>query len=233
MKNEEYLKITNAVYALLDLFPDDDPLRNKAKEKALAVLDDLIAVGFLMGIEKEKTAGQAVNDIESLLSYLNLANLRGFLSKLNLIIVIEQYQKIIQEIKPIADALKQRQAMVVPAGEAALAGTSFLDHARPAAEGGKWNKISELLSVKDVTAKKETLPAKTRPSAGREKNSDRQDKIIKILGEKGKAQVADLKQIMPEVTKRTLRRDLDDLLKRAKVDRVGEWNQTFYQIRTS
>lgn len=233
MENDQYLKITNAVYSLLDLFPDGEPLKNKTKEKSLAVLDNLIASGFLAGPEKEKTAAEAIDDIQILLSYLNLGNLRGFLSKINLIIVSEQYHKIIQDLKPIADALRQEQAVAVTIQESAFAKAT-------ADEGRKWNKISELLPVTSIAGKKEA-PLKSAPSivlAGankrpKEKNNSRQEQIIKILGEKGKVQVADLKQIMPDVSKRTLRRDMDDLLKRQKVDRIGEWNQTFYQIRIS
>lgn len=62
------------------------------------------------------------------------------------------------------------------------------------------------------------------------KLSDRQEEILKVLKTQEKAQVADFKKALPNVTKRTLRRDLDDLLKKERVVRVGEWNQVFYQI---
>ncbi|MBI2050007.1 MAG: DeoR/GlpR transcriptional regulator [Candidatus Staskawiczbacteria bacterium] len=60
--------------------------------------------------------------------------------------------------------------------------------------------------------------------------SERQKKILQILNEKGKAQVSDFKNVLIDVTKRTIRRDLDELLKNGKIVRVGEWNQVFYQI---
>jgi hypothetical protein len=231
MENEKYLKATNAVYELLDLFPDEEPLKNRTKEKALAILDDLISVNFLAGPEKEKIAFQTINDIEMLLGCLNLANCRGFLTKLNLIIIAEEYNKIIKEIKPIADAYKENLSLFK--NEPALA------EPRPALPERKWNKISELLPVAGPVAEepKKEIPPKTvlvppAPRPPKENNTSRQDKIIKILQERGKAQVADLKQVMPDVTKRTLRRDIDDLLKKEKITRMGEWNQTFYQIRT-
>jgi hypothetical protein len=234
MENEKYLKTTNAVYELVDLFPDEDPLKNRTKEKTLAILDDLISVNFLTGPEKEKIALQTINDIEMLLGCLSLANCRGFLTKLNLIIIAEEYNKIIQEIKPIADAYKQNVSL--------FRNEPVVAQPRVAGPERKWNKISELLPVAELVAeapKKETpqkavlVPAAPAPRQPRENNSSRQEKIIKILQERGKAQVADFKQVMPDVTKRTLRRDIDDLLKREKINRVGEWNQTFYQIRTS
>ena len=61
--------------------------------------------------------------------------------------------------------------------------------------------------------------------------SDRQKKILGLLKEKEKAQVWEIKQALPEVSKRTLRRDFRDLLEYGLVERLGEKNNTFYQVR--
>jgi len=61
--------------------------------------------------------------------------------------------------------------------------------------------------------------------------SERQKKIIEILRSKEKTQVWELQKVLPEVTKRTLRRDLDDLLQLNLVERQGEWNEVFYRLK--
>lgn len=61
--------------------------------------------------------------------------------------------------------------------------------------------------------------------------SSRQEKIMDLIKGKGRAQVWELQKLLSEVTKRTLRRDLDDLLKRNLIERAGEWNAIFYRIR--
>lgn len=58
----------------------------------------------------------------------------------------------------------------------------------------------------------------------------RQEKMLEIMRYKEKVQVWELKKLLPDVTKRTLRRDVDDLLKRNLVVREGEWNDIFYRI---
>ncbi len=60
---------------------------------------------------------------------------------------------------------------------------------------------------------------------------ERQEKILEFLREKGRAQVGDIKKIFPEITKRTLRRDFRDLLKKGTIERLGERNETFYKIK--
>ena len=60
--------------------------------------------------------------------------------------------------------------------------------------------------------------------------SNRQRKIIEFLKAKDRAQVRELQKILPEVTKRTLRRDLDELLQKNLVARKGEWNMVSYEL---
>lgn len=59
----------------------------------------------------------------------------------------------------------------------------------------------------------------------------RQGKILEFLKENGRAQVWQVKQVFPEVSKRTLRRDFGFLLKQGKIERIGERNETFYQLK--
>lgn len=60
----------------------------------------------------------------------------------------------------------------------------------------------------------------------------RQKKILKILAREQSAQVSDLQKFFPKISKRTLRRDLDDLLKQGLVVRIGQWNEVFYKLKT-
>ena len=61
--------------------------------------------------------------------------------------------------------------------------------------------------------------------------NERQEKILAFLKEKGRAQVWQVKELFPEVSKRTLRRDFEFLLKQGKIERIGERNETSYQLR--
>ena len=189
MSNQKYTEITSAVYKILDFFPEEEPLKNKAKEKALKILENLTLASN--ALQKSQAAGQALEDIEILKNYLVLGKERGWIDNMNLMILSKEYDEIIEEIKPLAKLIT----------------------------GGKTAEIPVDNNVKKNTA--------------RAVLSGRQKEIIRILGAQGKAQVADFKKALPEVTKRTLRRDLDELLKIGKVERIGEWNQVFYQLSKS
>jgi len=193
MDKSRYTEITNAAYKIIDFFPEEDILQNKAKEKALAILENLVLLSIPeWSFKKPKAALEVLRDIDVLIEYLELAKAKGWVQEMNLAIISKEYDKIREELKPLAQ-LSQNMVQAGPVDN----------------------------PVKSPKPKAQKQVALT----------ERQEKIIEILSSQEKVQVSDLKNIMPEVTKRTLRRDLDDLLKKEKILRTGEFNQVFYQIR--
>lgn len=61
--------------------------------------------------------------------------------------------------------------------------------------------------------------------------AERQEKILAFLKESGRVQVWQAKEVFPEVTKRTLRRDFEQMLRKGIIERIGQKNDTFYQIK--
>ncbi len=84
-------------------------------------------------------------------------------------------------------------------------------------------KIKESLKVSEVQGKE-------RSPAPKNVLKERQTKILEILKKKGKAQVQEFKKHFPYTSRRTLRRDLRDLLNQGRVERIGERSDTFYRI---
>lgn len=61
--------------------------------------------------------------------------------------------------------------------------------------------------------------------------AERQEMIINFLKTQGRAQVWQISQIFPQVSKRTIRRDVEYMFAQGIIDRIGEKNDTFYQLR--
>jgi len=59
----------------------------------------------------------------------------------------------------------------------------------------------------------------------------RKERILEILKEKERIQVGEVNEILFDVSKRTLRSDFEQLLKQGLVERIGEKNNTFYQLK--
>lgn len=197
---EKYLKLTNTVYKVLEFFPESDPLKNRAKDRALAIAENLTLLSQTNGwvsFQKEKTKAQLLEDIDMLLGYLWIGKAQGWLNSANCLIIANEYEKVKKEIEPLE--ITQR-----------LPGFG-----KPEPEG-------KAVEVAAQISEKQDLPANGL--------TDRQIKIIEFLEKNKKAQVMDLQTILPNVTKRTIRRDLDELLELGRIIRSGDFNQVFYQL---
>jgi predicted HTH transcriptional regulator len=96
----------------------------------------------------------------------------------------------------------------------------------------------ELKIQNDNSALKEELERQpqisfSEPHFNGSKFSERHEKILAFLKEEGRAQVWQIKQILPDVSKRTLRRDFECLVNQGIIERIGERNSTFYQVKMS
>ena len=182
--DEKFLKLTNTVYRLLEFFPESDPLKHRAKDRALSIMEHLILVNENNGwatFGKEKIKVHILEDIDVLLGYLWIAKSQGWLNSVNCLIVANEYEKIKKTCLPAG-----RELAPIPAPESVLLA---------------------------------------------DKIPDRQEQIIEFLKNNEKAQVVDLQTIFPDITKRTIRRDLDELLDSGKIVRMGDFNEIFYKIK--
>ncbi|MFH1401739.1 MAG: DeoR family transcriptional regulator [Parcubacteria group bacterium] len=82
----------------------------------------------------------------------------------------------------------------------------------------------------DAVQDKTKIESKARPLIAKTL-IERHEKILAILKERGKAQVWEMKQVFPQISKRTLRRDFEFLFKQGVIDRMGEKNNTYYQVK--
>lgn len=163
------IKLTSAVYKLLEFFPESDPIKNRAKEKALQIAE---------GID-------VFENVKTLLGFLQIAKNQGWLNGANYLAVSAGYENIKNNIK------------------------------------------TEKKPVEKKTQEPDKITAKQGPPSY--KTTARQSQILDFLQKNGQAQVMDVQKIL-KVTKRTIRRDMDELLKLRKVERVGTFNQVFYKL---
>ena len=93
----------------------------------------------------------------------------------------------------------------------------------------EYDKLKQDLLVVKPERKKDDLPLKVKVFR---MVPERQEKILSFLRENGRVQVWQIKQVFPEISKRTLRRDFEKMTSEGVVERIGERNNTFYQLKT-
>ena len=212
MDKESLIKLTNNLYKLSLLFPKKEPLRYKIHELA-----DEILAGFLKiksseahknkssDIENNKAAeNNSLSNLEILDCFFDLAKEQNWVKTEDILALQKEYANLREELERLKTGNSLKEA------------TLPLIQVAPAAA--------------TITIPEQILSAESNNNGG---ISERQEKILTFLREQGRAQVWQIKQILPEVTKRTLRRDFEDLLRKGIIERIGERNETFYQIKIS
>ena len=213
---ENFIKLTNTVYKVLEFFPESDPLKNRAKDKALAIMDNLILINETSGwasFQKEKIKVSLLEDIDALLGYLWIAKNQNWLSAANFLILSNEYEKIRSENAPVIE-LKQSPPQEIK--------TQAQPKGYPESVLSTKETIKKSASSYVNVSEHQNLP--TREVTARQK------KILEFLKSNEKAQVMDLQATIGNITKRTIRRDLEELLEMGKITRLGEFNQVFYKI---
>ncbi len=232
---DRFIKIINTTYRILDFFPENDPLKNKAKEKALEILEGLTLINHLQSLsslqgliskEDQEKYFKLLDNIELLKNYLTVGKDLGWLDSLNFVIIFQEYKLIEDLIKKQCLVFSNLNKVVKDFS--APVNKLIAKNKKSKGLNFKFNKASGTQNQQPViTGKKSLIVGQNLPS---EKMTTRQDKILEILGKNQKAQVSDFIKELPNITKRTVRRDVDDLLKKGRIIRTGQWNQVFYQI---
>ncbi len=213
MDKDKLIELTNKIYRMTLLFPKKEPLRYKMREVADNALADLVTwevfynhnpSRFLAveNPEKKDLIFVVEKDFEILKSYFEITKWQNWLSYFDVLELEDEYDRIKSNFKKEIEYLEE--------GEKNL-------KIEPLFPTSKTDRNP--VSIADVKEKKD------------EKLDPRKENILKILKEKGRAQVWEVKKILPEVSKRTLRRDFDQLLKLGLVERIGERNNTFYKLK--
>ena len=99
--DKEYLfKITNGVYQVTGLFPKQDPLKFKIREKALDILTDLLLASPNPGVKSLKDIAPAVNEnIETINGLIDLAEIQNWVDSKNFLVLRREYDKIREYVK--------------------------------------------------------------------------------------------------------------------------------------
>lgn len=89
--------------------------------------------------------------------------------------------------------------------------------------------IPKVIKKKEPERTKE--PEQPKKALSLEGLTKRQKKILEILKKQEKVQVWQFKESFSDISKRTIRRDLEQLLKKGLIKRQGEWNEVVYFLK--
>lgn len=191
MDKDYFIKLTLGIYRVTELFPGEEPLKFKIREKANDILANLVLIA-------ERKAGLVkvedfLQNLEIMFSYFKVAKAQNWVDSRNFEVLEKEYEKIAEEIESKEERRNNNQALVK---------SSSAEIIMPLTSG----RLGNFLSV-------------------------RQEKILEILKHQNKTTAGELKKEFPEVSRRTLQRDLETLVSENLLNRGGEHNNVFYQFK--
>jgi hypothetical protein len=204
MTRDFFIHLTFAAYKVAGLLSEKDPLGRQIRDSVnqlLASLLLLVEENLVMSEQKRSVLPRAIRELGVVVAYLNYAKRTAQINPGNFLILEREYNKIGELLRK----LHEEKAQKAP--------------------------TQTVVRKPEPTRQAPPRAIKQDTTESRESLSGRQTRILEIIRNKDKTQVWELQKVLPEVTKRTLRRDLDDLLNRRLIIRQGEWNEVFYQVR--
>jgi len=158
---------------------------------------------------------ELVKRLEVLDSFFEVAKVQNWVSPYDILAIQKEYDILKGELKK-----EKIENQTLPFAEGfGSASPASADNSVDNSE----KKEKPLVVLESRSVSTQALPTKSM--------SERQEMILAFLRENGRVQVWQVKQILPEVTKRTLRRDFEQLLEQGLIERIGERNDTFYQLK--
>lgn len=225
MERDACIKISFAAHRVADAFLAGEREGSYLKESANNILADMMLVleqNPVTRPQKLQVIPRTVREIDILLRILEDS---GSIEDRTRRILQSEYGKMQAELKAMLageqKAREERAAMEVRAEES-------VTRRAPDRSAVQEEPKQEERSRKDAP---EGLESPKQVRARARKLSERQERILAMLRQKDRVQIWELQKILPNVTKRTLRRDMDDLLAGGMVEREGEWNSVSYRIR--
>ena len=218
--NKEYLvDLTKKLYRLTLLFPKKEPLRYKMREFADEILINYQKCEFGKNFNQEETCQSLLEYLDILDCFFEIIKEQKWVKLEEISIIQEGYEKLVHEIK------SKRKFPLLPK-------ENKIEYSQPKQpQEIVFNRNNQQLTIYPQQINYNFV-LRT-PNNQSQNLSERQEKILAFLREKGKVQVWQIKQLFPDVTKRTLRRDFERLLRKGVIERVGERSNTFYQIKIS
>ncbi len=206
------IKLTLSAYRLTDDWNKKNLLQLRVREAAAEVLKNSILLAYgNPGVEARKALNESLLKLEDALEW---ARREKLVSRKNFVFLKEEYGRVKVRLNnhetPSENEEKKQEQNSKTKQEIR-------------SEQPKKEKLEEEKEEKNKKeAKEEQKEVKNL--------KPREEKIVEVLKEKERAQVNELKGFFPDISKRTLRRDIDSLLEKELITRHGQWNNVYYTL---
>ncbi len=199
------IKLVLAVYRVTNHFPPGEPLKNFLRGKCNEIV--LKVSSFQNGDKSKKLCYNAKVGIEGLKALFEIARNQNWVKQTNFDILSREYVNLEKEIEGLATNLP------VPSLKK------------------EDNKLTTEWLEQTIQSGEQVIAVSSRQPNSH--SNGRHSQILEYLKGNGRVQISRVCQLFPQVSRRTLIRDLDMLSKTGLVERNGNGRGVCYQIKQS
>ena len=206
MNRDYFVKLTSALYEVTELLPEEEPLRFDLRSRANKILIDLAPYHFSQNNIPSSTAMNVIRNIEVIESLFALAREQAWIAEDNFLVLEEEYQQLKNSLRLAGKSFsrKKKEEEAVPSG----------------------------FSLKEKINSDQNQSSAPAQAGDQKLNgiTERQRKILKTIRLHPQAGISEVKKEFSNLSKRTIRRDLEKLTGDHLIKRNGEGVSTSYQI---
>ena len=217
MTKDNIFKLTLALYRVTALFPKKEPLKFSLRQKALKIFSSLsISKGsaeLLSSAEKANILKNNILYIDSIRSLFELAKKQEWIDNRNFSILEAEYGRLDQVLRARYSQMTEPLALA--------AGSVFKQSSETDRQPAAIMDLAEEEQRGDVEIKRDFFEKKDGVSL-------LEKKILEALKGKGRMKSGQLREVLPDLNRRSILRKLNELKDKKMVDTSGTGPNTFY-----
>ena len=223
-------KLTTAVYLLTGLFSNDEPLKWHLRTRALYLVSDIVDFETLKNKkQKSEIAEKILRQIGEIVSLIETGHIAGIISQMNRGIIVREYEVLAGSIKSFAHQNEKHLEGIMSEFFSFDPATGSLQaSATPPIHAMSQKTVQEKPKVQDPVKPAVTPVQFKREDQNDENGSQRQEKILSIIKDKGRVTLSDISRVVTGVSEKTLQRDLMLLVMSGRLRKQGERRWTIY-----
>ncbi len=248
-------KISTALYMVTDLISANDPIRNRIRECGVDLIAQTRSMSHSFSGDIYFVIARTINKSWEVISLVEVASSVGFISDMNARILKSVLIELISSLRDKQKRESFNQIEDLKIGESladqiSLSKSLFEVKEESIYKGQKSPEKMSLIKDKEMSfinpkqIKKPEPEIKEKdvaqippfsykeflPSINKPKSNERRPKIIEIIREKGEVSVNDITTSFPDISAKTIQRELTALVEENVLKRVGEKRWSKYSL---
>lgn len=205
---ERVCSLALALYRVTNKMPETEPMRVKLRKEILTLISTVEKV-FGGNVKKYSVF---LSTSQTLMHYCDIARQQNWLDERNFVVLKDEFESVQKLVE---------NSLEIPKVE--LSPTFESENENDGNEETFENIFSKI-------EKEQETPEAVSSIVKVEDLTGRQKVLLDFITQKKVAKIGDLENIAPDVTDRTLRRDMEALAKMGYIRKFGRTNRTYYKL---